>query len=175
MSALMVGQCQVLDVEKSIVITRVADDQKAVRVPHQSIGEQGDNRYWLVLKEMGLPGLGPRGISVLAKIREAVSKLRKDCGVEGGFPELLTRRGDTCRALLPRPGSGLLWMPVHREACRQAGQGSLSRPPPLSWGLARLGPERGSEVPEEAASRSSRSSPSLFYRTGIYSSPCLNL
>lgn len=43
MSALTVGQCQVLDMEKSIVITRVADDQKAVRVPHQRIGEQGDN------------------------------------------------------------------------------------------------------------------------------------
>lgn len=125
--------------EKSIAINRVADDQKVVRVPHQSIGEQGDNRCWLVLKEMGLPGPGPRGIGVLAKIREAVSKLRKDCGVEGGFPELLTRRSETCRALLPRPGSGLLWMPARRGARRCVGQGSLSRPPPLSWGRGARG------------------------------------
>lgn len=32
---------------------------------------------------MGLPGLDPRGIGVLAKIREVVSKLRKDYGAEG--------------------------------------------------------------------------------------------
>lgn len=84
-----------------------------------------------------------------------------------GFPVLLTMHSETCRALLPRPGSGLLWMPVHCEACRRMGQGSRSRPPRLSWGLAGLGPERESEVPEEPASRSSQPSSFLFYTTGI--------
>lgn len=38
----MVGQCQVLDMGESIITTRVAEDQKVVRGPHQSMGEQGD-------------------------------------------------------------------------------------------------------------------------------------
>lgn len=54
MSALTVGQCQVLDMEKSIVITRVADDQ--------SEGGQGStSEHWGARGQLMMVGVEENG------------------------------------------------------------------------------------------------------------------